>query len=67
MIPGPRRSKGGAAQLGVTQTGQRGPFGVRGEEQEPEVEHHAAADVQPGPKTDQPSGTAEGGSAVPSR
>jgi len=37
VIPGPHRMKGGAAQLGVTVFGRRGPFGVCGEE-EPECE-----------------------------
>jgi hypothetical protein len=43
MIPGPHRMKGGALLLGVTVTGRRGPFGVRGEEDEPDGERQRHA------------------------
>lgn len=56
MISGPHRMKGGAAQLGATTAGDRGPFGVCSQEEEPEDER---GDVRlpPSMEADQPSGS----------
>ncbi|MFD7402281.1 hypothetical protein ACFV7R_06310 [Streptomyces sp. NPDC059866] len=45
MIPGPRRLKGGALQLGADEHGLPGPFGVWIDQDGHEDDHDTAEDV----------------------
>lgn len=40
MFPNPERQKGGGPQLGASTDGERGPFGVRGDNGDQDDQQH---------------------------